>query len=112
MENYHRKDQWTKIRDMNNEKRKVDHVYERTKVLAEKTSECYGKIESFVRKEIEKGKTLEEAIKIVSNSKSLERLYPQLKDDAVKKKIFNLIRKAQYSREKKIKNREDGEIEL
>ena len=112
MENYHRKDQWTKIRDMNNEKRKVNHAYERTTLVAQKTSECYSKIEEFVQKEMKKDKTLEEAIKIVSESKGLEKLYPQLKDDVVKKKVFNLIRTAQYNREKKLKNREDGEIEL
>lgn len=112
MENYHKKDFKSKIRDMNNAKSKVTSAYEKTTLLAQKTSECYGKIEEFVQKEMKKGKTLEEAIKIVFDSKSLERLYPQLKEDVVKKKIISLIRKAQYSREKKAKNVEDGEIEL
>ena len=114
MENYHKKDQWTKIRDLNNDKRRVDCAYERTTLLAEKTSACYNQIENFVKKEMKKGKTLEEAIKIVSESEVLEKIYPQFKEEAVKKKIFNLIRYAEYSKGKKIKNKEkeDGEIEL
>lgn len=112
MENYHKKDQWTRIKDMNNEKRKVNQAYEKTKILAEKTSACYNQIEEFVQKEMRKGKTLEEAIKIVGDSKTLEKLYPQLKEDVVKKKVFYLIRTAKYNKEKKAKNKEDGEIEL
>ena len=112
MENYNKKDFKSKIRDMNNSKGKVASAYEKTTLLSQKTSECYGRIEEFVQKEMKKGKTLEEAITIVFDSKSLERLYPQLKEDMVKKKIINIIRTTQYSREKKAKKVEDGEIEL
>ena len=32
-----------------NEKRKVNQAYEKTKILAEKTSACYNQIEEFVQ---------------------------------------------------------------
>ena len=92
MEDYHKK----RVQRMSDSRmEKSDHSAKK-KVTIDRATACYEKIEYFVKMEMEKGKTLEEAIKVVENSKSINRTYSQMEDEYVRRLVFRTIRANLY----------------
>ena len=56
-----------------------------------KIQKCYNPIKRFVDKEIEKGANMHDAVDRVLGSASINMLYSELNEDAVKRKIRNLL---------------------
>lgn len=101
--------QFRKIRDDKMEDALKDA---KKKVVISKAESCIDKIEYFIKREIEKGKTLEEAIKTVQENKSINRTYSQLNDYKVKALVFNTIRGREKMREKNKNNKDVNDKEL
>ena len=99
--------QFRKIRDDKMESSVRDA---KKKTIINKAESCLDKVECFVKKEIEKGKTIEEAIKIVQESESILKTYSQLKDYQVKAVVFNTIRARAQREAKRNKNEENIEL--
>ena len=73
------------------------------KLVVSKANDCIEKVERLVRKEIENGKTINEAMRTIKDSKSITKIYSQLSDDQVKALVLNTI-KARIEREEKNNN--------
>ena len=99
--------QFRKIRD---DKMELSVRNAKKKNIINKAENCLDRVEGFVKKEIEKGKTIEEAIKIVQENESIIKTYSQLNDYQVKAVVFNTIR-ARAQREVK-RNKSEENIEL
>jgi len=65
--------------------------YSDQRAFEEKVRKCYNPVKNFVDKEIEKGISPYLAIDKVLNSKGLEKMYQELKNDAVKRTIRNIL---------------------
>jgi len=71
---------------------------------------CYNPVKNFVDKEIEKGISPYLAIDKVLNSKGLEKMYQELKNDAVKRTIRNILLN-KYFRDTNKEKEEEKETE-
>ena len=97
-----------------NDQRKLRSVdwaldkYSAQRAFEEKVKKCYNPVKNFVDKEIEKGTSPYLAIERVLSSKGLEKMYPELKNDGVKRTIRNILLN-KYFRDT---NKEIGEKEI
>lgn len=100
-----------KLRQMNNRQhRGIDN-----ELFVSKVQSCYGTVRRFVDKEMEKGKSVFEALDTVLNSKAIGRICPELQDKSVARKVRKIIIDlciAQQKRENQgIRERATDEIE-
>ena len=72
-----------------------------SKILAQKTSECFSEIYKSVEENVNQGLSVEVAMSTVLNNAELTNKYPQLKDEKVQRAIKNLIRDKLYRKKKK-----------
>lgn len=72
-----------------------------SKILAQKTAECFSEIYKSVEENVNKGLSVEVAMSTVLNSIELTNKYPQLNDEKVQRAIKNLIRDKLYRKKKK-----------
>ncbi len=80
--------------------------YSDQRAFEEKVRKCYNPVKNFVDKEIEKGISPYLAIDKVLNSKGLEKMYQELKNDAVKRTIRNILEIQIKKKKKKKKQKE------
>ena len=105
-----REDSRTQLRRIRDSKMESILRSANKKLIISKADSCIEKVECFVKKEIAKGKSLEEAIKIVQENESILKTYTQLNDYQVKAVVFNTIR-VRAQREAK-RNKNEDTIEL
>ena len=84
--------------------------YSDQRAFEEKVRKCYNPVKNFVDKEIEKGISPYLAIDKVLNSKGLEKMYQELKNDAVKRTIRNILLN-KYFRDTNKEKEEEKETE-
>ena len=80
--------------DYHKQLRRVDRMRNREadiKAFEEKVRKCYNPVKRFVEKEIEKGKMPIIAIDEILNNENLERIYPELRSDGVKRAVRNIL---------------------
>lgn len=80
--------------DYRKQLRRVDRMRNREadiKAFEEKVRKCYNPVKRFVEKEIEKGKMPIIAIDEILNNASLERTYPELRTNEVKRTVRNIL---------------------
>lgn len=76
-----------KLRQMNNRQhRGID-----SELFVSKVQNCYGTVRRLVDKEMEKGKSVFDALDTVLNSKAVGRICPELKEQSVSRKIRKII---------------------
>lgn len=99
--------------DYHDKLRSVDwalNKYSDQRAFEEKVRKCYNPVKNFVDKEIEKGISPYLAIDKVLNSKGLEKMYQELKNDAVKRTIRNILLN-KYFRDTNKEKEEEKETE-
>lgn len=83
--------------------RSIDKMHNRTndqEMFIAKVQNCYTPVKRFVDKEIEKGVNMFDAIDNVLGSASIQRLCPDLNEEAVKRKVRNLLISYYINRDK------------
>ena len=102
------KDFRAKVAEKCDYKMDITYSYARKKEIEQKVRTCINTIDKLVSKEIEKGSNVNQAIAKLRDSNSLEMLFPQLKDEKVKRTVFNLIRAKMNNRLKENKDFDDA----
>lgn len=81
--------------------KEYQNMYSRKDILDERVRRAYPTVERLINNEIKKGKHFNTAIEDVMASIGLRKLYPDLEDEDVRRKISNAIRTKYINKEKR-----------